>query len=612
MNVRPLAALGLLLACTAAWAQGTAPRAWKTPPKSSPAATTKAAPAPAPKKKILHYVDGVPDTGQFLPDTAFLGRIDDRVIRVRDFLDRWFASFMPDLPKSDSAGRFEFLNSMVNKEILADLAHRANRPLTFEDRQRIREARQRSLSNAVFARLVADSVYVSRADIEHMYEQVGFRLHLQQIVSDNAARVEAARTEVVSGRTTWAEAAKKYSNHQGDTGPDGDIGWLSRLDFGPAPALEIFDLPDAGISSLFHDDKGWRIVHVLGRRPEKRPALSVIAAPLRNEMMDVKLARRIEVVRSQIRQRIGMVYDTTNIAWASGLFRENEARNTDAQGRKIIDLGGSLPVFTPADTARVLARWNGGTFSLGAFLDNYNAIQPMQRDAVGSFGQFRSTVDRFVFEPFMAQLGDERGLEKDSMVVAQVARTEEQVRVEHLFSDSVESRVSLTPRDRRDYYEANKSRYVTWQNVHFAAITRPARAGADSVAARLKAGESAAAILAADSLAGHLTGSIRDLRQDERSPYNKILFEEMRPGGIEVVGPDKEGIFMVLQKLRHDGNRQLSYEEVQGLVDESLQNTRMDEALKALIARHRPEHVIELRPERMMLIMLVEPKPPTP
>jgi hypothetical protein len=166
----------------------------------------------------------------------------------------------------------------------------------------------------------------------------------------------------------------------------------------------------------------------------------------------------------------------------------------------------------------------------------------------------------------------------------------------------------VTPQERHRYFQDHQHEYVGWQSVQFAALVRRTRAGADSVVARLKAGEPAASILRADSLGGFNSGSIRSMREDERGePYYKILFEEMRPGNVEVVGPDKRGDYLVLQKLAHEPSRPMRYEEVQGLVDESVQNLKAEQLLKQFIARHRPRHRIELHPELLMRILLSDP-----
>src|SRR5438067_9611114 len=84
-------------------AAAAAPQPWK-PAKPLPEPPAR----PAPKLwhgQPIHYVDGVPDTGQFLPDTAVLGRVNDRVFHVRDFRDGWFGSLAEYRPRPDSSGR---------------------------------------------------------------------------------------------------------------------------------------------------------------------------------------------------------------------------------------------------------------------------------------------------------------------------------------------------------------------------------------------------------------------------------------------------------------------------------------------------------------------------
>ena len=397
--------------------------------------------------------------------------------------------------------------------------------------------------------------------------------------------------------------------HQDAQGPDGDLGWVQRTYFDPEAALEVFDLPDGGVSGVFRGAGGWQFVRVLGRRPEPQTAFALVARALSAEVQQAKLGRRIEQVRGVIRQRIGMTYDSTNVAWAAALFAENErqSQSQSTSSRPVLDLSGSMPEFQPADTSRVLARWRDGRHTLGDFLAAYNATPVPQRDKIGTFDSFRSVIDRFVLEPYMAQLASERGLDRDTLVTAPVGKKEEQLRVEHLFADSVESRMWITPLERRKYYEDHQSSYVTWQNVHFAALARPTREAADSLVARLKAGEPAAAVLRADSLTGLVLGSIRTMREDDHGAYSKLLFEEMRPGDIRVVGPDKQGEYLILQKLAHDPARQMSYDEVQGLVDETLQNRKTEQLLKELIARHRTKHQVEMRPELLMRILLRDP-----
>src|SRR5262245_44617480 len=114
MPARPLALVSLLVLAV-----------------SSLSSSSGAAPAPA--------TSPARPAPQFLPDSAVLARVADRSIRVDRFVDAYFASYGPVRPRPDSAGRVEFLGSMVNKEVMGLTALQVNHPLTFEDRTVMRE-----------------------------------------------------------------------------------------------------------------------------------------------------------------------------------------------------------------------------------------------------------------------------------------------------------------------------------------------------------------------------------------------------------------------------------------------------------------------------------------
>jgi hypothetical protein len=607
MKPRSIAVLGLLLLLGAAtWAQVPASRPWKPEKPRGRPATPAAPQAPRAGKSGGPVGDygGVRDTGQFLQDTVEIGRIDDRIFRVREFRDRWKAAYPLDRPKSDSAGRAEFLNSMVNKEVLAALARRLNVPLTFEDRQSLREVTQRARSNAAFQRLVADSVQVTPEEVSHLYEQGRFEFHLQGIEADDRRTAEQARAEILAGRMAWAAAVKKYSTGRGDKGADGDLGWVARLALPPAIAQEIFDLADGQLSGVFQSEDGWRFVRVLERRPALQPAFHALSHLLEQEVRGLKLARRAEQVREGVRRSIGFAFDSANIDWAVARFAEANPPMQVEPGVVPIDLGRDAPDFPPADTARVLARWNGGSYSLGDFVVDFTNLPFGLRPKVEDPRTFRETLDGYVLEPFMARLAEERGIGEDPIVIHEVRKKEEQIRVEHLFADSVQARTRVTPEERKEYYDAHPQDYFTWQTVGYAAIVRHSKAGADSLVLRLKRGESAAAVLRADSLAGFVSGSLKTTREDDRESVWKQLAEEMRPGDVEVTGPDERGDYLVLQKLTHDHGHRLGLGEVVQLVDDDLQNIAAERLLKQFIGRHRARHEVVLHPELLMRIDL--------
>jgi len=569
--------------------------------QGAPAAGTP----PAPARKNSVYVGGVYDTGQFLPDTTVLARVQGRVIRIGQFVDAYFASYAQSRPTTDSLGRVEFLTSMVNKEVLALTALEIGRPEGFEDRSVLRGTTERVLANVLYQRAVLDSVHASESDIRSVYGQYATDVRYRDLRFDDPNTAETVRRALVAKRLTWAEAVRRYRHADEGGNPDGDMGWIARSSVDLSLAGRIWDAQPGEVPPVIRDQDGFHVMQLVDRRHVDPPDIEALRRLIAREIEVVQATDRADRLQRQVAARIGMAYDTTNINWVVAQMKGRDPVRQGASG-PTLDLSDQLTDLSAADTTRVLARHRDGRFTVGDFVHNYNAMSPLMRRPASDFEAFRAQLDAMVFEPYMALEAQARGLDRDSMAVAEIGKKREELRVEHLYEDSVQSKVWIPPAERRKYYQDHIAQYLTYPSVRFAAIVRGSKAGADSLVARLRAGETAEAILRADSLGGHRSGSIQERRDDQKGPYHKILFGELKPGQATVVGPDQDKTWMVLQQLAYDPGRQLAYEEVQQYVDESLQNIHAEADLKALIARHARKYRIERHPELVMRIRLVD------
>ncbi|HKQ58538.1 MAG TPA: peptidyl-prolyl cis-trans isomerase [Candidatus Eisenbacteria bacterium] len=541
-----------------------------------------------------------------LPDSFVLARVGPRVIRVTDYVNAYFAAYAPDRPHPDSLGRVEFLNIMINKEVLGQTALAINRPMGFEDRLVLREHNERLLSNALFRRFVLDSVSVTEDDVRKAHAQYGWENRYHRIRFDQPIIANRARHALAAGTLKWRDAVKRYAAPGDSAGPDGLDGWIRRNTLTVGVADQIWDLKPGEVSPVVPVQDHYEILKMVERRKVDQPAITPLRPILKAQILDVRASRRADRLQSQVGSRIGLVYDTTNVQWAAKMFEGYEAVQHDAQG-VVLDLSGDHPEFQPGDTARVLARYRGGRLSLGDFLHVYEATSPIMRQPVSDFESFRVQIDAAVLQPYMAEEARTRGLEKDPDVIALLEKKREELMVDHMFQDSVQSKVWVPSEERRRYYDEHIAQYVTFAKVRYASLWRPTRQGADSLAARLKAGERAEDVLRADSLRGMKSGSISERREDEKGPYGNILFGELKPGQSTVVGPDKDGTYLVLQVVEYVPGQQLPYEQVQTYVEESVQNVKAEMMLKDLIARQSKRYKIERHPELVMRIWLQDP-----
>ena len=550
-------------------------------------------------------IGGVRNTGQFLPDTTVILRVGHRITRVGDFVDHYFSSFAQYRPAPDSLGRVDFLNTMITKEVMALVAAAARRPLSFEDRAVLRENRERVLADVAFQRLVMDSVRVGEDEVRRVFEQYKYEQRLRLIRCADRATAERARTALLAKRLAWKEVVRRHHRAASGEPADGELGWVARsaLD---AEAGALYDLRPGEISAVMPDANGFRLYQALERRPVDPPLYAFARGAILRQLRDERATAQAVRIQAQVARGLGIQHDSTNIAWAAPRFGSKPLMERSESGEMVLNLDRPLPEFGPADTARVLARYRDGRFTLGDFIHAYSEVSPVLRPAVSDVETFRDYVDLVILQPHLARLAEQRGLDRDSLALARLARREEQLRVEHLYQDSVESRVWIDPPERRKFYRENLAQFVTYARVRFAAIVRPTRAGAESLLVRLRAGEKAHNILQADSLAGVTSGSIQERMENEHGPYQKILFEELRPGQARVEGPDRAGLFLVLQSLQFDAGRQLSYEESEHYVDDALRASKSEALLQAFVARHRERYPIEVHPEWVMRVRLAD------
>jgi len=610
MRFRAAVTLGLFLAAVVAT---TAFAAAKATPTKTAAATKTSTPVPteAPAKIEGLSTSRAPSVehGPFLSDTFVICTVGPRRTTVGDYVRLYFDSYMPDRPGQDSVGRATFLQNLVTRDILALVAQKQNRPFAFEDRAQLRETEERALSNALYQSAVLESLQVSDEDVAKEYESTfQYEFRLRHIKFADLPTAQRTRIALVGGRTTWQQAYDRYSLSKGkDKGPDGALGWTVRGVASLELSHAIFTLNAGAYSQPIEEPDGWSIVQVVEKRKGTPPRLSAVSKYIREQLEQEQTDRRARAVRNLVRDQIHMTYDSTAIAWAAGFFQPAQAMNRDENGVANYQFDPNVPEFQPQDTSRVLARYRDGIVTLGRFLHLYTDIQPLMRPNVNTPQGLRDQIDAFAFEPYMAEVAKARGLDKNPKVIEQIANKREAILVDHLYSDSVMSRVSITAEARRKYYQEHPRDFTTYPTVRYAALWAETKEKAEQYAARLKKGEKAEDILRADSLLGIQRGSIQTRGQNEHGPYQKLLFEELRPGQVDIEGPDKEGHYSILQSLAFDQGRLLSYDEASGYIDESLQNLEAERLLREFVERHAKEYPVRTSPELVMRIHLVDP-----
>jgi hypothetical protein len=551
------------------------------------------------------FVNGVRDTGQYLPDDFVIARVGERAVRVYDYRESYFLVDPQVRSASDSLGRAEFLTNMVKKDVLGLTAQTAGYTLNFEDRATLRNHRATLLANRLFELAVLDVPKIPDDSLRKVYPYYGWEQRMRMLFFSDRAQAEASRLALVRGTRTWGALAAKYTPPALQS-TNGEITWSKFENLPSDLGLQLWALKPGEISQVIVSATGYQLVQVVERRPRAAPSYEVMKPMISSVLRSYSADQRRRAIQTGARDKMGVQYDTTNVRWASALYKEAVKVGSEGLGQNIV-IDETVPDFSEQDTARTIARWPEGRLSLGDVAHSYSDLPAVLRPPINTPERFMDYADAVIVAPRMVDLAIERGMDKDSMVVEMFNRKREEILVTKMVEDSCFSRIFVPKDERRAYYQKNLQGFVTFPAVRYAVVVRDTKAEADSVKARLDAHESIESVLRADSLRGELRSGIKEANTNDHISMQKLLFEEMRPGQRIVAGPDKEKNFACIQLLSFDPGHQLPFEQVEGMIDESLRNIKAEQALNAFFERLKKRYPIEAHYELLMRIRLTVP-----
>lgn len=561
-----------------------------------------------PKRRMLY--NGVPDTGQFLPDDAVLARVGERKVTVLQFRDGYYAIYPTMRPRPDSLGLVEFLGNIVRKEILGQTALKLNRTLGFEDRTQIRQYGNRLLGNLLYTREVNDSLDLSEATLRRVYEYYGTELRMRHLYFKDREEAERTRLRLLRGQLAWGAALGAY----GQRDANGmlvatDQQWVRFENLPPDVGVQVWQLRVGEYSPVLLTPGAYHLVQVVESRGRTdRPIFEALRPSMKIVLRQVQLRALRKRIQNEAMAGFDLAMDSSVVRFASSRFSESMKVVNEGFGTTFT-IDASIPEFTLDQQRMVVARWHGGRDSLtiGEAVHEYGELPIIGRPSLNTPEDFEEFCLNVVLEPRLVEVAVRRGLDRDPTYLALLARKEEEIRVTHMVEDSVFSRVTVTPAERRRYYEENLADFKTYPSVRYAMVVAPSRAVGDSMKAVFdRSGDAEAVVASFRRKFGDDMGKIDVEKKNEPSLVHKSLFEELRPGQSTVTGPDGRKQYVVVKSLSRDEGQVLPYDQAQHYVEESLQNIKAEQALEAFVERLRRSFDIEWHPELVTQVRLVD------
>lgn len=387
--------------------------------------------------------------------------------------------------------RQTFLLRVVDRKLLAREV--ANRPFTPTPAQQgeIDRTRDRMIQNQYFASLTAHLPEPTAEELE-VYDRRQRQLAIARFITfadDERAQVWKQRLSTGTSMAAFEAAVAREGTA------------LATLDSFRVMAAE--QIPDTLAQVIWALRPGQvSAVHRFGGHPTLMHLKSYQARPNRlagGENLGLKLdyqrrqADRIrETMRQELAVEVGRTFDEETMAFVLAAHLRLPPRNDvdSVSGVPIMRPNLPLPVFTAADTGKIIARTRDRNVTLLAYVRYWTMVQPFVRPEIRERASLEAAVDRVALDPELLKRATKEGFDRDPAVLALVAEMREGLALDAFFATEIEGKIKPDEKAMHALWAKDPAHYNDRASLESRIIVVDRKSLADSLMARLKDGAS--------------------------------------------------------------------------------------------------------------------------
>jgi len=421
-----------------------------------------------------------------------LALFDHGAVFPREFAIAWGRLPPTERPKgTKEESRRAFLENVVDRKLLVQAI--ANRPFTptAEQQAELDKTRNSAMQNQLFHSMVGNLAEPTSGELEAFGRRQRLLAVARFITFTDPDRARLWRQRLLTGTpmATFEEAVAR------------DGAALATIE--PFRMLAADQIPDTLATVLWALRPGQLSeVHTFGGHPvvmhlkdfEPRPDrmgnnenLGLLADYQRHQYDRIR-----EQFRQNLAREVGRTFDDETMEFVlAAHMRIPPRRDVDSTtGLPTIRPNLPLPVFTAADTGKTIARTRDRRVTLLDYVRFWSAVSSVTRPEIRERTMLEAAVDRVVLDPEILKLAFRQGLDRDSVVLAEVAETRERLALDAFFAEEIEARVVMDEKGIHALWAKDPAHYHDRAFIDSRIIVVERRSLADSLLARLKNGAS--------------------------------------------------------------------------------------------------------------------------
>ncbi len=484
----------------------------------------------------------------------------------------------PQFRKSseDTTAKREFLNSLIEKELMIAEAYRQNLDKLEVISADLEKIESSFLLKELYDQEIINKV-ISESDIREYYNRSADEVKARHILikaPPNAspearakakARADSLLTSIKKG-ADFAAVAQQNSEDASNASKGGDLGF-----FGWGKMVEefqqaAFSLQPGQVSGVVETQFGYHIIKVDEKRKTQLQDYEAMKPQIRNQLqgkMKDQLQKRADEYVNKLKADNSLTFDETTLALLSDAKKAGKA---------------SSDAFTEAQSKTPLATFKGGKMTLGEYVEWESTIPEKARSKAMDVSGIKRQIEGKYMNDFLVAKAKQLGLGKAESITKQMRDRREELMAKELIKN-IEQSVQITDADLNAYFTEHSSEFGIPEQVNVQEILVKEKGLADNLMKRLKGGASIATLAEQYSERKWAAKKGGELGFISQSQYGALGQEAFRLGVGQLGGPIKvqEGYSIFRVKERQPA-RQQSFEEAKPMIQGKLDAERKEKA----------------------------------
>lgn len=388
-----------------------------------------------------------------------LVRIDGEVIKVKDFLKRWFPKKFASLEEEKEA-KFKTLEPLIIKKLFVIEARKRGLDKDPRILQDYEKGKKRILLSALYRIEVTDKIKVSELELRKYYNLKSKDAHLYLILTDEEKVIKEVYEKLKKG-VPFESLAVKYSQHP-SAKKGGDVGFVNYAVMDEPTYRTVSHLKIGEFSKPVKLNKNrYAIFKLQEIRKRKLRPFKVEKKLLERQLKAKKERELAQEVYERIIKEAGLVY--------------NE------EGLKLL--------LKPKDslTEKDLEVWVAKKLNDKKIIRVKNLLRmydilPISLPPGWRKNEIKREIDKDVLYEYAKKLG----IEKDKEVRNELKKLMEDILYNYLYKEEVTDKISYTEEDVKKYFESHLQRYITPERRRLQVIEVETKEKAEQIKKLLK------------------------------------------------------------------------------------------------------------------------------